>query len=134
MTRKEMRMMGATSLAKMGKTLVPARSLRRALLNLSDELRAAKIARRGRAKLLALAPKNNLKLHLGCGPDLREGWVNVDLFLGRSARGTTDRPTFINYDLRRGLPMAPKTCELIYSSHFFEHLEMDEGTKLMEDC
>src|SRR5205823_3176710 len=40
----------------------------------------------------------------------------------------------INYDLRRGLPLAPGSCDYIYSSHFFEHLEYKQGLQLMRDC
>jgi predicted SAM-dependent methyltransferase len=40
----------------------------------------------------------------------------------------------IEFDLRRGLPLADNSCALIYSSHFLEHLEYRHGIALMRDC
>lgn len=42
--------------------------------------------------------------------------------------------TFINHDLRLGLPLESGSCALIYSSHFFEPLEYEHRLKLMHDC
>jgi predicted SAM-dependent methyltransferase len=36
--------------------------------------------------------------------------------------------------LRRGLPLQEDSSDLIYSSHFFEHLEYRDGLKLMRAC
>ena len=83
----------------------------------------------------ALEGQRNLKLHLGCGAEVRPGWVNIDLSIPKSiARSTIGVGTkIINYDLRRKLPLRPGSCEYIYSSHFFEHLDCSTGLALMQD-
>jgi predicted SAM-dependent methyltransferase len=75
-----------------------------------------------------------VKLHLGCGSDLRDGWVNIDLPPLSGYQKRTTRTLFIAYDLRRGLPMPDNSCDFIYSSHFWEHLDNDDGVRLMQDC
>jgi len=55
----------------------------------------------------------NLKLHVGCGRELKEGWINIDL----------DRVADLTLDVRRALPFLDNSCLIIYSEHFLEHLE-----------
>jgi SAM-dependent methyltransferase len=70
---------------------------------------------------------------------LRSGWVNIDLSTNitpvsiPSAAGGP-RTMYINHDLRRGLPLPENSCEMIYSSHFFEHLDRTDGYRLMKDA
>jgi len=85
----------------------------------------------------ALSNKKNLKLHLGCGSDIRAGWINIDMYLAPWGPATPDsngNSTVIRHDLRRGLPLEKESCDFIYSSHFFEHLEYEHGLRLMQDC
>jgi SAM-dependent methyltransferase len=112
----------------------PVRKAFRALL---DELRLARAAASAAPQFAALRSTKGLRIHLGCGNDIREGWVNVDF--GPAAPPTAIKrgpdTSFIAYDLRSGtLPLDDGSCELIYSSHFFEHLEYDDGVRLMRDC
>jgi len=64
------------------------------------------------------------KLHLGCGPNRFEGWVNID----RS--GSPD----LRHDLRWGLPLPPHAVRFIYSEHVFEHLLLTDTIGLLNDC
>jgi len=81
----------------------------------------------------ALEGRRDLKLHLGCGPELKPGWINVDLY--GNAPADSAEGIFVKYDLRSGvLPLADGCCDFIYSSHFFEHLEYPQGLALMRDC
>lgn len=127
-------MASASKAPGLARKLLPIPSLRHSLSNVVFELRAAAITHSGRARLRALRGQTALNLHLGCGQDMRPGWVNIDLLLGRRRRFIRRDATFINYDLRRGLPIHSNSCGLIYSSHFFEHLEPDKGMNLMADC
>lgn len=113
-------------------TTPPARA---ALQHAWHELQAAHISRAARHQFRALDNQHNLKLHLGCGDDIRSGWVNIDLRTG-GQRATPLPPdaTFINYDLRLGLPLNHERSAFIYSSHFFEHLAYAEGLRLLRDC
>ena len=63
-------------------------------------------------------------LHLGCGPRKIEGWANVDLYgFGN-----------ITWDLRKPLPVKPRSIQFIYSEHFIEHIPRDAALKLMKNC
>lgn len=111
--------------------------LRVALKNLWNEIKAARIVRSSARSFDALRGKKNLKLHVGAGDDIKLGWVNVDLNLRVPPHiDPAKHPDtlFINHDLRRGLPLDDASCDLIYSSHFFEHLEYTQGLRLMRDC
>jgi SAM-dependent methyltransferase len=105
-------------------------SLRKALNTVIYELGFAYATFRSAGSIKDLSKQKNLRLHLGCGPDIRDGWVNIDLTKPQKQATAT----YIQYDLRRGLPLAENTCQYIYSSHFFEHLVYRHGVALMKDC
>jgi predicted SAM-dependent methyltransferase len=90
-------------------------SLWAALGTLRNEVHISRVHRGGVRRARALEQRD-LRLNLGCGPNLRPEWVNVDL----DARGA------IPLDLRRALPFATGSCRAVYSDHFFEHLEYPE--------
>src|ERR1700747_2678592 len=46
----------------------------------------------------------------------KRGYLNVDLFPGGD----------LTLDLRRGLPFESNCCEMIFSEHFFEHIDYPE--------
>lgn len=64
-----------------------------------------------------------LKLHLGCGPEKRAGWVNVDV-------NPALQPDLVAaaYDL----PMlADGSCEVIEACHLFEHLTLTQAKRAL---
>ena len=71
-------------------------------------------------------------LHLGCGPDIRIGWTNIDL--GADVSRNDETTTVISHDLRYGLPVEDNSFDMVYSSHFFEHLNTTDGLRLMHNC
>lgn len=69
--------------------------------------------------------RRGLMLHLGCGPNLKEGWVNVDL----------NRAADLTLDVRERLPFADGTFTFIYSEHFYEHFSYPRDiTHLLSEC
>ena len=75
------------------------------------------------------------RVHLGCGEDVREGWLNIDLPSPQGLSGPgVPHKDFVVYDLRRGLPLPAESCQYVFSSHFFEHLSYGDGTALMAAC
>lgn len=90
-----------------------------------------------------------MRLHLGCGTHVVEGWVNVDYALGaRCARipffarlnsrlGLFDlpwKPGVVIHDLRKPLPWDDCTAGAVYCSHTLEHLTREEGRRLLREC
>lgn len=107
-----------------------------AVAKLLFELKAARISRRAEPAFRALGGRTGLKVHLGSGPDLRRGWINIDLATGARSGGReeSDGTWFVNHDLRRGLPLADGSCAYIYSAHFFEHVAYAAGFRLIQEC
>jgi SAM-dependent methyltransferase len=123
------------ALVRRYRKMVPA-GVRMAFRDLWKELKIARIVLASAPKFKALRGKRELRIQLGCGADIKQGWVNIDLkvkppVIDRDAASGT---IFINHDLRRGLPLPGKTCAMIYSSHFFEHLGYDDAVALLRDC
>lgn len=111
--------------------------LRKALSRLSLEIKTLRIVKRSRGEFGKLHNRVNLRLNLGCGTDIKPGWINIDLALNPPPVFDPDpalATIFINHDLRRGIPLGKDSCEFIYSSHFFEHIEYGDALKLMREC
>jgi predicted SAM-dependent methyltransferase len=89
------------------------------------ELRVSHYHRRGLKRIQRRGWLRPSKLNLGCGSDLKDGFLNVDLLPGGD----------LTLDLRRGLPFDSESCELIFSEHFFEHIEYPHpASDLLRDC
>lgn len=83
-----------------------------------------------RRAMRALQARRGLKLHLGCGNNAMEGWVNFDCYPPQA-------PPHIErvvVDMRRPLPCADGSAVALYSEHFFEHVALPtvRGTLLPE--
>lgn len=111
--------------------------LARAAVNLAFETWHAlrNLGVRGRLSRSVTRRGPPVRVNLGCGADVRPGWLNLDLQPPRQARthARTSGAELVRCDLRRGLPLPPASCSLIYSSHVFEHLEFRHGLRLMRD-
>jgi SAM-dependent methyltransferase len=59
------------------------------------------------------ANRTGLKLNVGCGQNYKHGWVNIDLA----------RTADLVLDMREPIPLADGSVRMIYSEHFFEHLD-----------
>jgi hypothetical protein len=71
--------------------------------------------------------KTNLRLNLGCGRNIKTGWVNVDF-------AERENKLDIVCDLSKEFPFDESSCSYIYSEHFIEHLEWLDGRVLIEKC
>jgi len=120
------------------------RPIYRAFLSFAQEINATRSNReserihRASARLFfSLRGRKRLKLNLACGILVKPSWVNIDLSIPSSANTVLfEHPdtVLINHDLRGGLPLDDESCDYIYSSHFFEHLDCDDGIRLMREC
>jgi len=69
--------------------------------------------------------KNKLKLNLGCGNDIRIGYINADKY---NNTGNVD----IKCDLN-SLPFLDNSLDEIFTSHVFEHIGLNEVHAVVEE-
>lgn len=132
-----MRLSQMSAIRRLLKTFIPSQPLQTALAGVLNEIKIARSSvSPNSAAFRALHGRRDLKLHLGCGADVRTGWINIDLMLTAPAGFDLSQPNTacISYDLRNGLPVPDGCASMVFSSHFFEHLEYWHGKKLMADC
>jgi predicted SAM-dependent methyltransferase len=89
--------------------------LRKAAWQLRHEWILFRLHRREVKKVPRFLQVLPVKLHLGCGPNRKNGWVNVDLF---------DPRADLQLDLREPWPFPDNSVSYIYSEHVFEHFEV----------
>ncbi|MFC1674336.1 methyltransferase domain-containing protein [Candidatus Omnitrophota bacterium] len=97
--------------------------------------------------------KKIIKVNVGCGPNGKEGWINLDwgvlAFLAK-ARWLTrilvrlgllsvqyDRPwpgQLRLHDCRKKLPFNNQSLDFIYTSHFLEHLPRYQAVNFLAEC
>jgi len=69
---------------------------------------------------------HEIKLNLGSGTTHFAGWINID--------GNFLHKPDMWLDARHGLPFKSGTVNVIYASHFFEHLSLSELKPLLAEC
>jgi predicted SAM-dependent methyltransferase len=93
-----------------------------AVVNPYHDWRAAARSRR----VLAQLPQQGLRLHIGCGTNHLEGWVNLD--------GARSEGVDVVWDLRNGLPFADNGATAIFGEHLIEHLPPEAAAELAREC
>lgn len=69
---------------------------------------------------------DGLRLHVGCGPERLQGWINVDI----QAHPAVD----LILDARASLPFPDASLTHVFAEHFLEHLDLDEGRGFLGEC
>lgn len=69
--------------------------------------------------------KKEIRLHLACGPNVVDGWENIDILKGEG---------IIHHDLRQPLPYKDNSVDVIFHEHFIEHLTKVEAEAFLKDC
>ena len=74
--------------------------------------------------------KNNktIKLHLGCGTNYIDGWINID----NNSDNNINKLDFL-WDLKEPLPFDDNSVDFIYNEHFLEHLTVEQGQTSLRD-
>jgi predicted SAM-dependent methyltransferase len=92
---------------------------RTALRQVRQEWELARMHRRSVARAQRNGQARDLKLNIGCGRKVRPGWVNIDLVAAAD----------LQLDLREPLPFPDGSVGIVYSEHFFEHLEYPDEAR-----
>ncbi len=66
------------------------------------------------------------RLHLGCGGNLLEGWLNSDILDVKEG--------MIFIDVRERLPFENNIFDFLYSEHLVEHLTYSQGLDHLKEC
>jgi SAM-dependent methyltransferase len=66
------------------------------------------------------------KLNLGCGLRFHPEWVNIDII--------SASPHVQAHDLRKGIPFADATFDVVYHSHMLEHLPHRSALPFLQEC
>lgn len=98
---------------------LPHPGLWRALYDLFRELGALRRHSRAVRKAKRYATAKDLKLNVGCGNNLKTGWVNIDC----SANAN------LQLDMREQMPFPNGSVQMIYSEHFLEHLNYPDDAR-----
>ena len=79
-------------------------------------------------------PDGKVKLNIGSFTTMfHYGWTNIDVHdLSNFAKSHGFQYT--RADARQGIPSASGSVEMIYASHFIEHLTYEEGANFLREC
>lgn len=72
-----------------------------------------------------LASSPSIRLHVGCGWNDLDGWVNVDLFATNAD---------IPWDLRQGIPLPDNSVQAVFHEHMMEHMSLSDGLLFSQEC
>lgn len=73
-----------------------------------------------------LCVSESLRLHIGCGGHVLDGWLNTDLFPLSCDVG--------HLDATRRFPFDDETFDCIFSEHMIEHLPYSQGARMLAEC
>lgn len=119
-----------------------------------------KLKRNRRVSTSVDARDGLVKVNLGCGLRVANGWLNIDgslnaliaswpRWMHRLAYrysgshnyysieeycGILENHAFLYHDLAISLPLYENSVDFIYSSHFLEHLFKDDAAALLKSC
>jgi len=66
----------------------------------------------------------DIKVHVGCGQNYFDGWVNLDIDSSMAD---------ISHDMRKRLWFFDNSVSIIYSEHFIEHVEIEQAEKIFKE-
>lgn len=83
------------------------------------------IIRTDKERVKAYVAQNKVvKIHLGCGPVILDGWLNCDY-------DTTRGDNICQFNLLCPFPIPDNTVDFYYMNHTFEHFSLSQGFKIL---
>ena len=67
-----------------------------------------------------------LKLHIGCGGNYKEGWINID----NNPRAKKD----LRLDVLKGITFPDNSVDFIFNEHLIEHLSYEAGLDFLKEA
>jgi len=119
----------ATNMRKLAKYLSRKAHLDGFAMELIQNLRRAKRKFWGVDSAITesyFAEQRIRKLHIGCGGNILDDWLNADFF------PHSDR--ILRLDATRTFPFAKETFDLIFSEHMIEHVSYSNGLAMLSEC
>jgi len=101
---------------------------------------------RERLASLGASSTKPLRLHVGCGPRVLAGWVNIDLayepfenylqyygdeFYPPGVRG--GREDFFAIDITKGIPLPDNSVDVVFNEDFIEHLNQRDAVAFLAE-
>lgn len=80
----------------------------------------------GRVVREYMARGGERRLHIGCGANAREGWLNTDWY-PRSNE-------ILHLDATKPYPFPDETFDCVFSEHMIEHVSFPDGLKMLTEC
>ncbi len=79
-------------------------------------------------KLLSVYISENKirKLHIGCGSNILNGWLNADYF--------PRNKNVIHLDALKKFPIEDEKFDFIFSEHMIEHMPLKSGIEMLKEC
>lgn len=65
------------------------------------------------------------KLHIGCGSNFLDGWLNTDLNWG-------NKVVYLN--AAESFPLPDNSFDFVYNEHLFEHLNEEQQLNMLTEC
>src|SRR5713101_2679371 len=66
------------------------------------------------------------KLHIGCGSNIINGWLNSDLFPVSSS--------ILHLDATEPFPFGDNEFNYVFSEHMIEHISYSQGLRMLSEC
>jgi len=79
-------------------------------------------------------PDGLIKLNVGCFQNMYHyGWENIDI-LDMSTFARQNGYIFRQADVKNSVPKPDGSVDIVFASHFLEHLSRGEGSKFLSEC
>ncbi|MFW6009034.1 MAG: class I SAM-dependent methyltransferase [archaeon] len=82
--------------------------------------------------------KNIDRINLGCGYEIKQGWLNIGLFyeeyIKYNEMKKIDNAYIYHIDILDKFPVAENSINYIYASHLIEHFDFNTGIEILKRC